>query len=318
MSPATVSRFFNEPNVVKEPTRQRIREAADELGYIRDRLAGALLSRFSGTIGLVVPTIDNAIFAELIQAFSARLQHHERTMLIASHGYDLGKEVPIVRSLLERRIDGVVLVGLDHERVPLNMLAQRGVPVISVWNYRADSDIPCIGADNFKAGAMAAGKLVDGGYSDVMFLFPDTAHNDRARDRLDGALSTFCHAGIDIPQCAIRHCPYDVGKAKQLTVELLSSGPPRAILCGNDIIAQGVIFAVAQAGLNVPGDIAVVGIGDFHSSEHMFPALSTIRIPARRIGETAADSIIGMSKTGAPPNPFRLEIPLELVDRGST
>lgn len=181
VSPATVSRFFNEPNVVKEPTRQRIREAADELGYIRDRLAGALLSRFSGTIGLVVPTIDNAIFAELIQAFSARLQHHERTMLIASHGYDLGKEVPIVRSLLERRIDGVVLVGLDHERVPLNMLAQRGVPVISVWNYRADSDIPCIGADNFKAGAMAAGKLVDGGYSDVMFLFPDTAHNDRAR-----------------------------------------------------------------------------------------------------------------------------------------
>ncbi len=157
MSPAAVSRFFNEPDVVKEPTRQRIREAADELGYFRDRLAGALLSRFSGTIGLVVATIDNAIFAELIQAFSARLQHHERTMLIASHGYDLGKEVPIVRSLLERRIDGVVLAGLDHERVPLNMLAQRGVLVISVWNYRADSNIPCIGADNFKAGAMAAG-----------------------------------------------------------------------------------------------------------------------------------------------------------------
>ncbi|HCD49715.1 MAG TPA: transcriptional regulator, partial [Alphaproteobacteria bacterium] len=92
VSPATVSRFFNSPEVVRSPTRRRIEDAASDLGYIRDRMAGAMHNRFSGTFGLIVPTIDNAIFAELIEAFSTRLQERDRTMLIAAHGYDLTLE----------------------------------------------------------------------------------------------------------------------------------------------------------------------------------------------------------------------------------
>ena len=114
VSPATVSRFYNSPDIVRAPTRKRIENAAQELGYIRDRMAGALHNRFSGTFGMIVPTIDNAIFAEMIEAFSAHLQKHDRTMLIAAHGYELTLETAIVRSLLERRIDGIALVGADH------------------------------------------------------------------------------------------------------------------------------------------------------------------------------------------------------------
>jgi len=117
VSPATASRYFNNPEIVKPQTRARIAEAAADLGYIRDRMAGALHNRFSGTIGLIVPTIDNAIFSELIEAFSARLRERERTMLIASHGYDLPLEVAIVRSLLlpsysrkRRQMTGRVIV----------------------------------------------------------------------------------------------------------------------------------------------------------------------------------------------------------------
>ena len=122
VSPATVSRFYNEPDIVRPPTRKRIETAAQELGYVRDRMAGTLHNRFSGTFGLIVPTIDNAIFSEMIEAFSAHLQIHDRTMLIAAHQYDLDMEARIVRSLLERRIDGIGLVGFDHKDVPLNML----------------------------------------------------------------------------------------------------------------------------------------------------------------------------------------------------
>jgi len=184
VSPATVSRYFNNPDIVKPKTKQRIAEAAADLGYIRDRMAGALQSRFSGTIGLIVPTIDNAIFSELIEAFSERLRERERTMLIASHGYDLPLEVAIVRSLLERRIDGVVLIGFDHDPIPLEMLAQRGVPAISAWNFRHDSVLPCVGADNRSAGGRVTEHLLDLGHRDIAFLFPETASNDRARDTI--------------------------------------------------------------------------------------------------------------------------------------
>lgn len=317
VSPATVSRAFNEPDMVREPTRVRIQRAADDLGYIRDRMAGALLNRFSGTIGMVVPTIDNAIFAELIEAFSVRLQHHDRTMLMASHGYDLGKEVSIIRSLLERRTDGVVLVGLDHEAVPLNMLKQRDVPVISVWNYKPDSTMPCVGIDNFKAGQLATRHVVSRGHRDIALLFPDTENNDRARGRMQGTLAALEEHNIRIPPERILHCPYDIGAAKSIASALLMQKSPDAIVCGNDIIAQGAMYASRASNLRVPEDVAVVGIGDFRGSEHMEPPLTTIRIPARRIGAAAADMIINMSENGIVPNPFHMEMPLELIDRGS-
>ena len=153
VSIATVSRAFTSPDKVRGPTRKRIEEAANELGYIRNLAAGSLHNRFSGTIGLVVPTIDNAIFSELIEAFSAQLLSHDRIMLIAAHGYDLKLEVALIRSLLERRIDGLALVGFDHDPVSLNMLAQRNVPVIEVWNHRQGAPLPCVGADNKAAAA---------------------------------------------------------------------------------------------------------------------------------------------------------------------
>ena len=113
-------------------------------------------------------------FSELIEAFSSKLVSFDRTMLIAAHGYDLSMEVTIVRSLLERRIDGVVLVGFEHHTASLEMLATRQVPVLSAWNYRADSAVSCVGADNFDAGYQVTQHLLAQGHRDIALLFPPT------------------------------------------------------------------------------------------------------------------------------------------------
>ena len=318
VSPATVSRYYNSPDIVKGPTRNRIEKAAADLGYIRDRMAGTLHHGFSGTFGLIVPTIDNAIFAELIEAFSARLQEKDRTMLIAAHGYDLAMETAIVRSLLERRIDGIALIGFDHEAVPFNMLAQRDVPVVSVWNYHKDSKIPCIGMDNYKAGKLVAQHLIELGHTDITFVFPDTKSNDRARDRLSGALDTFQSRNIKIPPDRILTCDYDIGAAKNLAKSILQDNPPSAFICCNDVIAHGFIYACQSLGIKVPQDISIVGIGDFGGSEHLEPGLTTVRLPAKRIGIQAADTLLEMSDTGAPPKQFAQSIELEFLTRAST
>ena len=315
VSPATVSRFYNSPEIVGAATRKRIEKAAIDLGYIRDRMAGTLHNRFSGTIGVVVPTIDNAIFSELIQAFAARLREHDRTMLIAAHGYDLSLETAIVRSLLERRIDGVALIGFEHETAPLEMLAVRNVPVLVMWNYRSDSPLPCIGSDNFDAARQAAVHLVENGHEDIALLFPPTQQNDRAFDRLSGALAGLERKIEDIPSNRFVETLYDVGAAKRSVVELLQTTRPTALICGNDIIAQGAIYACQLLGLKISQDISIIGIGDFGGSAHVEPALTTVRLPAKRIGELSADYLIHGAT--ASKDPKRISVPATLIERNS-
>ncbi len=317
VSPATVSRCFNSPGIVRGETRKRIEQAAEDLGYIRDRMAGAMHHGFSGTVGLIVPTIDNAIFAELIQAFAARLLQHDQTMLIAAHGYDLNLETAIVRALLERRIDGVAMVGLKHNSAPLEILATRHVPVLAVWNYRSDSSIPCIGANNLEAGLGVTQHLLDMGHRDIALVFPPTDVNDRAEDRLQGALMALGCSLLDLPANRFRQAFYDIGQAKAAVADLLRQDKPTAIVCGNDVIAQGAVYACQLLGLRIPEDISIVGIGDFRGSAHMEPGLTTWRLPARRIGEQAADMLSRGMPFADADRISRVQVPSKLMERGS-
>ena len=318
VSIATVSRAFSQPSIVRAPTRERIEKAAHELGYIRNRAAGSLHNRFSGTVGLVVPTIDNAIFSELIQAFTSRLRNFDRTLLIAAHGYDLDLEAAIVRSLLERRIDGMALVGFDHDPVSTNMLGQRGVPLVHVWNYRAGLETPCVGADNRAAAWAIADYVVGEGHTDIALLFPDVTSNDRARDRRDGVLQRLAAAGIGLPPHRIINCPYDVGAARSLVSGLLDCADrPTALICGNDIIAHGAYFACQARGVAIPDGLSIAGIGDFGSSAHLHPGLTTVRMPARQIGTVAVETLVNLMETGETPDPVARNIDFELRIRSS-
>ena len=318
VSAATVSRCFNDPKVVRPDTRKRIEEAAEALGYIRDRVAGSLHNRMSGSVGLVVPTIDDAIFSELIEAFSAELHLHDRTMLIASHNYNLDREVTIIRSLLERRIDAVAIVGRDHSRVALEMLKVRKIPVVSLWNASGAGEIPCVGTDNRQGAAHVTQHLLDLGHRDFALIFPDTQNNDRARDRKQGVIKTLSTAGVAIRSAWDINCPYDGAIAKSIALDMFADERPTAIICGNDVIAHGVLHAAAKAKISVPDDLSVAGIGDFKSSAVIEPGLTTVRLPARRIGQIAARSLIDRSVSGDRDKVNDVLIPAELIVRAST
>lgn len=298
VSPATVSRFFNSPDIVRPETKRKIQTAATELGYIRDRMAGAMHNRFSGTIGLVVPTINNAIFSELIAAFSNQLLEHDRTMLVASHNYDLTLEVSIIRSLLERRIDGIAIVGQHHLPSAIEMLSVRNIPVIALWGYHQQPVIPFVGADNSHAAYKVTKHLLELGHTDIAFIFPDTHNNDRARDRKAGALQAMQDAYLSVPEHRLHTCPYNIAQSKQAALALLSTNKPSAIVCGNDVIAHGVLYAAQQLRMDLPTSLSVVGIGDFTGSADIVPSLTTVRLPANRIGQIAADAIVEMSEQG--------------------
>lgn len=318
VSASTVSRTFNHPDLVNPATRKKIDRAVRRLGYIRNRAAQAMHGKRSGTVGLVVPTIDHAIFAELVQSFSETLEAAGFTILMTSHGYDLEREYAVVRKLLEHRVDGVALIGLEHSDETYFLLEQQELPTVAVWNYDELSRLSCVGAQNLLAGRMAAQHLLDLGHRDIGAVFPDTRGNDRSFDRLCGAKEVLAEAGITVPADRQWTTPYSVAQAKAVCLEILAKEDrPSALLCGNDVIAQGCLYAAMQMGVRVPDDISVMGIGDFKGSKDMEPALSTVRLPARTIGQQAGGLIVRLI-AGEETDITREELQPEVMVRGST
>lgn len=315
VSPATVSRAFNHPKLVRADTRARIQRAVDELGYIRNRAASAMHGEKSGAVGLIVPTIDNAIFANLIQAFSTALQDAGQSLLIATHGYDQAAEHQLLRKLLEHRVDGVGLIGLSHLNRTYDLIEARETPAVLMWSFSDDARLPCVGSDNFKAGAMAALHIRSLGHDRVATVFPPLDGNDRAERRFDGALSELGAVRADWRRTA----RYHIGQAREAARELLSAADcPTAVLAGNDVIARGVISAAADLAIRVPEDLTVVGIGDFTGSADLTPALTTVRIDAPRVGQAAAEALLARMGASSGEMPEIREVPLELIARDTS
>jgi LacI family transcriptional regulator len=315
VSISTVSRSYNHPELVKPATRKKIDAAVRKLGYIRNRAAQTIHGIRSGTIGLVVPTIDHTIFAEVIQAFSDAVGAEGFTILVASHGYDLEREYAVLRKFLEHRVDGVALIGLDHSEETYQLIESQGIPAISIWNYDQASRISCVGADNFAAGQKAASHVVGLGHREIGLVFPPTGDNDRARGRLAGVLSVLSAADIEVPAMWRIETPYSLSEAKEAVSKLLDGCQrPTALLCGNDVLALGAIYAAKRSGRHVPDDISVMGIGDFKGSREMEPNLTTVRLPARRIGHLAGEEI-SRSIIEAQSDVVRINCNIELIER---
>jgi len=319
VSPATVSRCFNHPDMVRPDTRKQIQIAVEQTGYIRNRAAQAIHGRRSGTVGLIVPTLDNAIFSNLIQAFTEQLNVNGFTMLVATHGYDLDREYKLLRSLLEHRVEGIGLIGLDHKEETYALIERRETPSVAMWNYRPDTRISCVGADNIEAGKLIAQHILDLGHKRIALAFPDTHENDRAASRLTGVLDVLKKADIQVPADWRLNTTYSIRNAREVSVDLLSSHDrPTAIIAGNDVIAQGVIYAAQSLGMNVPGDVSVAGIGDFSGSAHLLPSLTTIKLRSNKVGRSAALILDELINDRENKNTHRLDIKVELMMREST
>ena len=288
VSASTVSRYFNHPDLLKPATRKRIDSAVRRTGYIRNRAAQTIHGIRSGTIGVLVPTLDHAIFAEVVQAFSDAVAERGFTILLASHGYDLQREYEILRKFLEHRVDGVVLTGLDHDEAVFQLIDRQEIPCVMLWNHADGSRYPSIGADNDLAGRLIAEHVLALGHRRIACMFPPTGGNDRAHARREAVLRVLAEAGVEVPAPWLLTTVYSISASKADAGRLFAGADrPTALICGNDILATGALYAARAAGLAVPEDISVVGIGDFKGSSEIEPGLTTVRLPARQIGHEA-------------------------------
>jgi LacI family transcriptional regulator len=317
VSTATVSRVLNQPDAVTPQLRKRVHAAVETLGYVPHGPARALASRRSNTIGAVVPTIDNAIFARNLQALQARLFQSDLTLLLASSDYSYEREQREVQSLVERGIDGLILVGEAHERSVYRLLETKHVPYVNTWIYREDSPHPCVGFDNVQAAYQIGSYLLDIGHRNIAMVAGVRQGNDRAAARVDGVTAAMAERGIRFAPGHLVEHEYEIAEGRRAASRLLASpNRPTAIVCGNDVLAFGVLFECRARGINVPHDVSITGFDDLDLAANMDPPLTTIRVPAAEMGHRAAEYLLArLEKT---PIPEKTELQAALVVRETT
>ena len=151
VSTATVSRSLNRSGKVTDATRQKVMSAVERLGYMPNFGARALAAKRTQTIGAIIPTMENAIFARGLQAFQETLNEQGYTLLVSSTGYDPQREAEQIKTLLARGADGLLLIGYDRDEALYEHLEMRGVPYLISWAHRRDEGHPAIGFDNFQS-----------------------------------------------------------------------------------------------------------------------------------------------------------------------
>ncbi len=317
VSVATASRALSASTQVGVDTRTRVRQAAQLLGYVAHGAARALAEQRTRTVGAVIPTLNNAIFARSINALQQSLAQSSYALLLASHEYDPVTELELTRRLLERGIDGLVLVGTDHDPALYALLDKFQVPYVLTWALDAQQRHPCIGFDNRAAALEIARHLLDLGHTRFAMISGLTAHNDRARDRIAGVRAALRARNIALDPDDVVERPYSFASGQQAMTELLRRREaPTAVICVNDVHAVGALLACQALGVEVPRQVSVTGFDDMDISEHIPPGLTTMRVPKAEMGRAAADYLL--RRLAGRDVAATTELDLEWIVRGST
>ena len=293
VSTASVSRAINNPEAVSPSLRARISQAIEAVGYIPHAPARILSSRRSRTLGAIVPTIDNTMFARGIASLQKYLSSVGYMLFLTTSGYDLEAELEQARNLISRGVDGLVLRGDCHHDALRKMLADNAVPFINVGIYRPDRPYPCVGTDNEAAAYRAAAHVVELGHVRIGVVSALQRNNDRASARVAGFRRALAEGGIELPEKWHVEVPYTLDDAREAARYLLSlNDRPTAVVCGNDVIAYGVLLEAERSGFSVPRDLSVVGFDDTPTATTVWPELTTIRQPIAAMGESSIDLLL--------------------------
>jgi len=316
VSTATVSRCLNDPERVVTATRERVMSAVTTLGYTPNFAARVMAAKRSFTIGAIIPTMENAIFARGLQAFQEEIHRQGYTLLVSSSAYRPENEEEQIRTLVARGADGLLLIG--HDRAPriFDFLEQRKMPTVVAWSFIPEKDTPSIGFNNRQAMKALAAKVIKLGHTRLAAISGIRQGNDRARLRIEGIKDAMEMNNLPPDSLPIIETSYEIENGAEAFANLMSQTErPTAVLCGNDVLAVGAVRQAQEMGIRVPDDVSVTGFDDIELARIINPPLTTVHVPHREMGRKAAQALIEMIETGSAGQ--SLELPTEIVSRQS-
>ncbi|MCX7561195.1 LacI family DNA-binding transcriptional regulator [Sulfitobacter sp. F26204] len=298
VSTATVSRCLNAPERVVKATRDRVLTVVQTLGYTPNFGARAMAARRTSTIGAIIPTMNNAIFARGLQAFQEQLHKRGYTLLVSSTSYRPELEEEQIRALIARGADGLLLIGYERDPAIYDYLATRDVPALIAWANERDRPEPAIGFDNRACMRALAQTVWDYGHRQIGVISATTKGNDRALRRVEGIRDTFLDRGLPPQNLSVVETPYSIKNGGAAFASLMATAtPPTVVMCGNDVLAVGAIGRAQAMNLNIPEDVSITGFDDIELARIVMPPLTTVRVPHQKMGRRSADALIDMVET---------------------
>ncbi len=301
VSVATVSRVLRQPGAVAPQTRERILGLIEKHRFVPDGRAATFSSRRSGLVGLIVPTISNSIYAEFTEAIQSRLQEAGLDLLIANANYSPEIESVIIRKLIESRAEGVILTGYKRDPALYQLLRHYKIPFVVTWSTSPKRSVPAISFDNRAAAIEATEMLIKLGHRRIGLICGVTSINDRAAQRLQAYRDVLARNRIPFDPDLVAERPFEIEASNDAATRLVSlAKPPTALFCANDIQALGALFACQRLKIRVPQDISIIGFDDLPITRVVNPPLSTVHVPARRMGYAAAEALINAARKNIP------------------
>ncbi|WP_193789483.1 LacI family DNA-binding transcriptional regulator [Salipiger sp. CCB-MM3] len=290
----TVSRALRTPGKVSPGTLRKVRAAVDELGYVIDETAGALSSQRSRIVAALVSTLEEPVFAATIRGLTEGLGAGGLQLMLATTQYDPETEASLISTMLGRRPEALVLTSDRHTPAARALLERAGIPVLEVWGLPDPPVHAAVGFFNREAGAAITRHMIETGRRRVAFLGLNREHDTRAQLRRQGYVD-LCGRLAEERIVAVTPRPGVAGPelGAQGLGEILQRWPDtEAVVCVSDMLASGALCEAWRRGLDVPGQLAISGFGDFDMASPAALALTTVHIDGMAIGRRAAELIL--------------------------
>jgi LacI family transcriptional regulator len=317
VSAATVSRTLNSPDSVNEVMRDRVLGTAAKLGYLPNPAAKALRMRRSYLVGAVIPTLDHAFFARMVNAFQETLTGAGYTVIIMSVGFDNTHIFDSVKQLVERGAEALMVVGRIEDKQLLELIKDKALPAVCTYSIASPSFLPSVGFDNYQTMRQVLRYVLRLGHRRLAMIAGPTKGNDRQQARIKAFEDTRVEHGIQDPWPVLEN-RYDNALAEGTSaMRLIHAQYPdvTAIVCNSDSFAFGALTECHRLALRVPEDISIVGHDDQDFAELLDPPLTTVAVPARQMGQLSAQELLQALENGRPPQTVRLDA--ELLIRGT-
>ncbi len=327
VSTATVSRVLAGLGGAGLETRERVLDAARELGYRPSGVARSLKRRTTQTLGLIITDIENPFFPQLVRAVEDVAREHGFALLLCNATDDVDREASYLDLLVDRRVDGVIIavsgLGARHGE----WLAEPPLPIVLVNTVAPGLPHPSIASDSVDGGRQAGTHLLDLGHRRIGILTAG-ARNADAPARVAGVRKALAAFGLDPDTAPVVFGEPDVGGGETALCQLLELAPDTTgVVAYNDLMAIGAMRAIRASGRMVPGDISVVGFDDVAIAAYTDPPLTTVAQSIAELGRWAVERLVERLASTEPDRDAdggrdhvvpRTVLPVRLVARGSS
>ena len=280
--------------MVTDDLRERIMKVASELGYVRNRAASALASARSMNIAVIIPSLGNSVFVDILNGIDKILRPRGYQMLLGVSHYSSEEEDALVRAYLAFDPDGIILPSVNYRESTRHLLEKARVPVVHLMELSNQSDVYCVGFSQEAAAEAMTEHLLRKGYRRIAFVASQLDSRTVARGR--GCRDTLIRAGLYDPRRELMvPDPSSIPLGGRLLDRLLQQAPDTdAVFFCNDDLAQGGLFECLRRGISVPSQLAVAGFNDLAASAFTVPSLTTVATPRFEIGAQGANMLLGL------------------------